>query len=678
MSDPIVTFREEAAEHLICLEEVLLELESSPEDLSLVNTAFRSIHTIKGSGSMFGFEALTQFTHHLETALDHVRKGMVPVSQDLISVVLESLDHIQLLLDELNPSQAQLNTGNELLNRLHAVTGEQPVDSKNQTVVTEEQTVQDNTESTQWHIYFKPSQSSFIDGFDVGPILRELNSLGQCKVTANGESLPVLADLDPEQSYLSFDVLLESSATFEDIHDVFMFVAEDWTISIEVDKRPEQSAQVSLIDEGDMSAEAPQFVSDSKQPAKQPLKEDKNTANQDVSVRVPARKLDILMDLVGELVITQARMSQVSHQVEDERIAAIAEELERLTTNLRDNTFEIRMLPIGTTFSRFKRLVRDLSKELKKDIRLITEGAETELDKMVIDSLADPLVHLIRNSVDHGIESVEVRQKTGKPKEGTIHLSARHAESSVMITITDDGAGLDAEKIYNKAVERHIISAGQHLSEKECYQLIFEPGFSTAAQVSDISGRGVGMDVVKRSIQDLRGEVRLDSAKGKGTTITIRLPMTLAIIEGLIVSVGKEVFVFPLSHVEECVELTKTEIHKDRSKDVDLIPIRGELLPFLRLREWFECPGETPDIEQIVIVHHDNTFFGFSVDQIIGQQQVVIKNLGTVGRKQTNFAGATITGDGGVAMIIDVDQTIKEFSTKTYQSHLPTKDMEIV
>ena len=684
MIDPIATFKEEAAEHLISLEEVLLELDGHPERVDLIDSAFRSIHTIKGSGAMFGFDALVQFTHHLETALDEVRKGVLPISQDLISIVFESLDHIQLLLNELKPSPEQREVGTGLLAKLHQLTG----DSAQTAVLSAlsggnhvahsgsiEGKVQQAVNS--WRICFTPSQSSLTDGFDVRPVMRELQTLGACQVRCKSDALPLLQELEPEQCYLSFEVLLQGAASQDDLHDVFMFVAEEWTISIQSESdRVEQSTPSFALAAPVELPKATSRVESSNKIASLSVQDDavlpkgeKGNSNHDVSVRVPARKLDVLMDLVGELVITQARMSQISQDFEDERIASIAEELERLTTHLRDNTFEIRMLPIGTTFSRFKRLVRDLSKELGKDIRLLTEGADTELDKMVIDSLADPLVHLIRNSVDHGIESAVVRQQAGKPAQGTIRLSARHADSSVLVTIEDDGAGLNAEKIYQKAVERQIISPGQILSEKECHQLIFEPGFSTAATVSDISGRGVGMDVVKRSIQDLRGEVQLSSQVGRGTCITIRLPMTLAIIEGLIVALGDELYVFPLSHVEECVELKQAEIQKQSDRAVDLIPIRGELVPYLRLREWFECSGEIPEIEQIVIVRHEQSIYGFSVDEIVGQQQVVIKNLGGACRGQTNFAGATITGDGGVAMIIDVDQTIKEFERLTQLKH---------
>jgi len=375
------------------------------------------------------------------------------------------------------------------------------------------------------------------------------------------------------------------------------------------------------------------------------------------NVKVPADRLDSLMDLVGELVISQARLSQTAGGRDDPELLSIAEEMERLTTELRDTTLELRMLPIGTTFARFRRLVRDLSQQLGKEIELVTEGAETELDKTVIDRLGDPLVHLIRNSIDHGIEGPDAREAVGKPRKGTVRLAATHSEAHVVIRIEDDGLGLDPRAIQAKAVERGLIAADAELPEEELFNLIFEPGFSTAKTVSNVSGRGVGMDVVRRSIEALRGKVRISSRHGVGTTVTVELPLTLAIIEGLLVQVAAGRYVLPLSLVEECIELTGAEALRGNGNR--LIEVRGDLVPYLRLREWFAEEGGAPSIEQIVVTRLGETRLGFTVDQVIGQHQTVIKNLGRLYEGVEGLAGATILGDGEVALILDVPKLVQ-------------------
>jgi len=375
------------------------------------------------------------------------------------------------------------------------------------------------------------------------------------------------------------------------------------------------------------------------------------------SLRVAADKLDLLVDLVGELVIVQAQISQVVTERADPILTMLSEQLERLSGDLRDSTLGIRMLPIGSTFSKFRRLVRDLSSELGKDIELVTRGEETELDKTVLERLADPLVHLIRNSIDHGIDMPEERRAAGKRPEGLILLEAEHSGSEVLIRITDDGKGMDAEVIRNKAVEKGLIPAEAELSEQEALKLIFLPGFSTAAKVTNISGRGVGMDVVHRAIDSLRGVIEIKSEKGKGTTITIRLPLTLAIIEGLQVEVADGFYVIPLSLVEECVELHKKDVDPTRKQQI--IHLRGELVPYIHLRRWFEMGGEPPAIEQIVITGVEGKRVGIVVDRVVGEHQTVIKSLGRVYRDVEGISGATIKGDGTLALILDVPRLVR-------------------
>ena len=374
------------------------------------------------------------------------------------------------------------------------------------------------------------------------------------------------------------------------------------------------------------------------------------------SIRVSSDKLDTLVNLVGELVTIQASLTQASNKKNDPELISIAEIIEGLTWELRDNALNIRMIPIGTTFNKFKRLVRDLSKELGKEVELITDGAETELDKNVIERLGDPLVHIVRNCIDHGIEFPEVRKSLGKPVAGKIHLSAKHSGANVLIKISDDGAGLNKNAILAKAIEKNLDPADADLPEKEIFKLILKPGFSTAKAVTNISGRGVGMDVVQKAIESLRGSVEIKSDLGKGTSITLKLPLTLVIIEGLIVRVDSEYFVLPLSFVEECIELR--EKNKKEFKNKHLIDIRGELIPYISLREKFDVYGEGPDIEQIVVTKDDDFRIGFAVDEIIGEHQTVIKTLGNYYKHVEIVSGATVLGDGTVALIIDVQRFI--------------------
>jgi two-component system chemotaxis sensor kinase CheA len=695
MTNPIDTFRNEAEEHLVTLEESLLEMEQSPDDLDLIAKSFRAMHSIKGSGSMFGFNDLSAFTHHIESAFDKIRNGLYSVTPELISIMLDSKDHITGMLEHTEQTQVQALVGQSLLTRLDKVI---PSDeaaasvSTNRTVLEQSDEQKTPTENA-FRIRFTPCTSTLVDGFEVLPILIELSSFGSCYVNTLQNNIPALKDMDAESCYLSWDIILISEESIDTIKDTFIFVNNDWKIAVEVvQDSPYDVEDFSHIGEilverglvsrkqvdgllsvkpktGELLIESglvsPTDI-DTALAEQKVIREAKKRKKQDSSeaiVRVPASRLDTLMNLVGELVIVQARLDQLAQSRDDDEIISVSEDLDRLTVELRDNTFSIRMLPIGTTFGRFRRLVRDLSRELGKDIRLETEGAETELDKMVLDRLGDPLVHLIRNSIDHGIENPDIRAGAGKNRTGTIHLSAQHVESHVVIYIKDDGAGLNTEVIRAKAIERGLISEKSELTADEVNNLIFEAGFSTAEQVSNVSGRGVGMDVVKRSIHDLGGQVTLHSEYGQGSTIKIILPMTLAIIEGLMVSVADERYVLPLSAVEECVEF-----HEDldsQSNGKRLVEIRGELVPYLRLREWFNVSGSIPPIEQIVVTRMGDKRFGFSVDEVIGQYQTVIKRLGKVYEGTIGLSGATILGDGSVAMILDTTSLIEAIEMKT-------------
>jgi two-component system chemotaxis sensor kinase CheA len=514
--------------------------------------------------------------------------------------------------------------------------------------------------------------------------LNELRELGQCKIMAQTEDIPCLEDYDPNANYTYWDVILTTNHGMNAIQDVFIFVKDIAEVKIEViDEDDSLDDETSykylgdiLIERGDLTPEDMQKSLNTKKRLGEVLiekgivphakvesalleqqhvrdqRERRRGVDAGSSIRVATHKLDGLLDLVGELVTVQARLTQTALDSGMSALVSIAEEVERLTGALRENTMNIRMLPIGTTFSKFKRLVRDLSAELGKEIELTTNGAQTELDKTVIERLGDPLVHIIRNCIDHGIERPDARMKAGKPRQGEVHLSAVHSGAHVLISIRDDGAGLDAEAIRTKAVEKGLLQPDRIMSEQALWEMIVVPGFSTAAKVTGVSGRGVGMDVVKKAIDALHGTLEISSTKGSGTTITLKLPLTLAIIDGFLTGVGDENYIFPLSLVEECVELTHGETLNRGNRR--LINVRGSIVPYVRLREQFAIIGEAPLIEQIVIVRIENKRIGFAVDHVVGGHQTVIKNLGAFYRDVEGISGATILGDGTVALILDV------------------------
>lgn len=591
-------FREEADELLVDLEAAMLELEEQPDDSDCVDRAFRAMHTIKGSGAMFGFDKLAAFTHHLENAFDLVRCGDLVITKELINIGLDSGDLIRDMLVDIEPSQELIDVSMTLLERLGSlVPGVESVaaEASAAQAIAESaaETEKAKTETT-YRIRFKPDEDTFVNGMNPLPILNELRELGECHITTLSNDIPTIEEMNAEKCYMQWDLILTTTEDKNAIDDVFIFVQDDWKITVDVvdhgghwSDTPEdkqlgeilvekgdatieqvQQAQMQqkkigeiLTESADIPSEKVKAALEEQQVVKKVHKERK--ANEGATnVKVPAEKLDVLMDLVGELVIAQARLNQSATQLMDANLTSIVEDMERLTTDLRDNTLGLRMLPIGTTFSRFRRLVRDLSNDLGKEIDLVTVGAETELDKTVIDKLGDPLVHLIRNSIDHGIEKPDVRKAAGKDEKGTVKLTAVHSESHVVITIEDDGAGMDCEVIRAKAIERGLITEDQNLSDHELYNMVFEAGFSTAKVISNVSGRGVGMDVVKRSIESLRGKVSIDSELGKGSVVTVELPLTLAIIEGLLIGIEDDYFVIPLSQVEECIELSAEEVEQ--------------------------------------------------------------------------------------------------------------------
>lgn len=701
MEQHIAVYREEARELLAELETSLLDLEETPADKELINRVFRAMHTIKGSGAMVGLDDIAAFTHEVETVFDLVRTGKMVVTKELLDLTLKSRDHISVLLDASSGYDAADKDQGEAiiagLRRLITAPEEpgQPLQTSMGTIPKEGSG--DSKEST-WRIRFQPNREMLICGSKPMALINELRDLGNCLVKTHFDEVPLLDTLVPEHLYLYWDLLLTTSRGEAAIKDVFIFVEDDCRIKIELIDETDKSAGDDsykklgeiLIERGDLSADDLQKVLQKQLPLGELLvatgvvtsaKVESALSEQQhikqirqervaqapdaaASIRVPAERLDQLVNLVGEMVTVQARLTQVArtfrrtssrngqvvNTLSRATFVSIAEEVERLTNELRDTALNIRMLPIGSTFSKFKRLVRDLSQELGKEIEMETFGAETELDKTVIEKLNDPLVHIIRNSIDHGMEKPEDRLIAGKPATGTIRLAAEHVGDSVLITIYDDGRGINRDAIRKKAVELGMISAGAELTDQEILGYIFAPGFSMAAKVTSVSGRGVGMDVVKRGIEGLRGTIAVDSVLGQGTTITLKIPLTLAIIESLLVRIGDSHFVMPLATVEECVELSRADIKESHGRN--LAKVRGNLTPYICLREQFGITGERPAIEQIVISKVQGMRMGFVVDFVVGEHQTVIKPLGHLYQDIKGVSGATILGDGSVALII--------------------------
>ncbi len=689
-------FLAEAQELLNSLEESLLALEDNPEDGELVAAVFRAMHTIKGSAGMFGFDVVAGFTHHVESALETVRSGKSPVTPSLIDLTLQCRDHIRALLDTPEVT-SELDEQSKKLQRLLELevsppgTRDQsgpakPVErrliSEDASVVLPADSVEQDRFPITWHIRFIPDSKIMANGTNPLLLLQELQEMGDCTTVAHTEGILPVDTFDLGSCGTSWDLFLTTTENENALRDVFMFVEDECELLIrKVDEidfgDPQQYKRLGqiLVERGvvEESVVADALAGQTRlgevlrsrgvdareietalqeqehaRKARQKIQSESGAA----SIRVQSEKLDDLVDLVGELVTLQARLSQTAILQEESSLQAIAEHFERLIGELRDHTMSIRMLPISSTFSRFKRLVRDLARDLHKEVDLETEGGDTELDKTVIERLQDPLVHVIRNSIDHGVELPDQRVAAGKRRNGTVRLVARHTGANVEIRVEDDGKGLDRERIIAKAIKNGLISADTQLSDREVYDMVFMAGFSTAAEVTSVSGRGVGMDVVRREIDTIGGSVAVESTPGQGSAVVMTIPLTLAIIDGLLVRIADERFVIPLSNVSECVEY-----HRNGKKE-GLLENRGELIPLMDLRSEFSIIGELPEIEQAVVVETGIGAVGFLVDAVIGDHQTVIKNLGQLYHHVEAVSGATILGDGTVALIIDVQRLV--------------------
>ena len=676
--DPTEIFRQEAAELLETLETVLLDLGQRPGDGDLVDAAFRALHTIKGSGAMFGFDRVAAFTHDFETAFDLIRKGRIVADHEIVTVSLSAKDYIRTLIED--PDSTDAIIGEAIVAELHRLVsglGAGGAGAEAPEPEAPAPAAEASPGEAGWAIGIAFNPDILRNGTNPLGLLDELRDLGPCEVVADLGAVPELAALDPEHCFIRWTVRLHAPCPREAVEDVFMFVSDEMTLTIapleeaapDAAQAPApmpaaQAAAVSApparktpaaktpVPAKPAAGEAPA----AERPAPDKAEHNRRSDDKGSTVRVQAERLDELMDRVGELVIAQARLSQLAHVSNDLAIKAIAEEVERLASGLRDTTMGVRMVPMGTLFARFRRLVHDLSRDLSKPVEFVTVGEDTEMDKTMIERLADPLVHLIRNAIDHGIENAEARAAAGKPATGRIELSARYVGAQVLVSVQDDGGGLDTARIRAKAEENGLIQPGAALSEHEIHQFLFHPGFSTARTISALSGRGVGMDVVKRTIEAMRGSIDLTTVPGLGSSVTLRLPLTLAIIDGLLIRVGEGRYIIPLSAVEECLELTPAD--ENRSRGRSFLSVRGELVPFLRLREQFEAAGEPDPHQKVIIISTGEMRVGLVADQIIGSHQTVIKSLSKLHADVTMFSGATILGDGSAALILDVAQLV--------------------
>jgi two-component system, chemotaxis family, sensor kinase CheA len=647
-------YQEEARETLLELESALLELNDRRNDPELIGRAFRALHTIKGSGAMFGFDDIAAFTHHVENAFDQVRSGKLTATPDLISLTLASVDQIKTMLDQAaGKGTANPATSAQILAKLSTMTGKPESSTVKASTNSSSDSSTISAPAREWRIRFAPGPDLIRNGTNPLLLLRELQQLGTLTVTANPDCIPPFAELDPQRCYISWDMALTTPVSGDAIRDVFVFVEDCCELTVE-----------AVDSESSNAAHAPEKITNESAgtpPIERRSGIDRRASERDhqaASIRVAAGKLDQLVDLVGQLVTVQARLGELAARREDRDMQAVVEEVEALTSELRENSMSMRTLPLRSTFERMKRLVYDLGRTLHKEAELTFDGGDTELDKTVIDQLNDPLMHLIRNCMDHGIEAAEVRSAAGKPAVANVHISARHAGAQVHISISDDGKGIDREAVRARAIEKGLIASDARLSEGEVFSLILAPGFSTAKEITDVSGRGVGMDVVKRNVEALRGSIEIASQSGQGSTVTLRLPLTLAIIDGLLVRVGDARYVMPLANTTECVELTQKDI--DSANGKHLANIRGEVVPYIRLGEYLQMRKERPEREQVMIADTENGRYGFVVDQVLGDHQTVIKNLGRLYRNVQIISGATILGDGSVALILDLHRLTQE------------------
>ena len=681
------SFFEESAEHVETMETGLLALEQRPEDIDLLDRIFRAAHSIKGNSGMFNFTAIGGLTHKMENILDRLRNSQMVVTKPIIDLLLQGLDALKGLLDAAHGGEAvDEETIKALEDELAAcfdggTSKQSPTSEPTQEIASP---VSKSTTSKIVSIKWTPLPQLFQRGLDPVQLFRELGELGRIReLHVQTDRVPDLSEMDPETCYLSWTVELETEQPLQKIESVFDFVCDGSELTITEHGAPTTEPYKRLgeilVEQGAAAPEQVEAGLAKQKPLGQILVEDQAVSSQQVdkalvkqqqlkkgevaSIRVDTEKIDKLINLVGELVITQSMITDLGEKFSIAQLPVLQEritQLERNTRELQERVMSIRMLPIGTAFNRFPRLVRDLAGKSGKQIQLVLSGEETELDKTLIEAIGDPLTHLVRNSADHGLEPPTDRLAAGKTEQGTIRLNAYHDGGSICIVVEDDGRGLSRHKILAKAIEKGLITEGEQMDDEAVWQLIFRPGFSTADKITDVSGRGVGMDVVKRNIESLGGSVGIQSTEGKGSRLTLKLPLTLAIIDGMTVRVGKENYIIPLLSVTESIRPKPADLQTVVGKG-EVVNLRGEWVPMIRLYDVFSVSPDFMDPSQalLVIVEAEGKRIALFVDELTGQQQVVIKSLEQNYKKIEGISGATILGDGQVAIILDVPGLVK-------------------
>ena len=673
-------FFQECDEQLLAMEEGLSAMDGAEADAETINAVFRAVHSIKGGGGAFGFTQLVTFAHAFESVLDDVRAGTIEPRPDVVKLLIRAgdilADHVAAARDG---QSLPMSHGAEIAEQLAALSAAPRTDAPAAVedsdpfgFVPMQIAVDSSPDATarkpRWTINFVPHARVHANANDPFLVLRELALLGETTIEPDLSRLPALADIEPEESYLGWTITLVTEAPREKIEDVFEFVTGDSDVSITQDEEqlaakteiPDlQSALLSVetAPEIGTAIAVPEAVPEDKPAA---MAAAKSEAAVKQTIRVDLDKVDRLVNLVGELVITQAMLCQGVEETILKRNTLVTNgltELEHLTRELQESVMAIRTQPVKSVFQRMPRLVRELANQTNKQVRLVVDGEGTEVDKTVIERLSEPLTHMIRNAIDHGLETPSERTTAGKPAEGTVRLSAEHRGGRIVIEVTDDGRGINRERVRAKAIERGLLSAAATLSDEETDNLIFMPGFSTASHISDISGRGVGMDVVRRNILDLGGRVAISSVPQKGSKFSLTLPLTLAVLDGMIVSVGSQTYVLPLAHIVESLK-PKREDMRSFGPDRSLLHIRNTYVPLVRIGELLEVADAKTDPADgvVILVESEGTGqFALAVDTIVGQQQVVIKSFESNYQHIEGIAAATILGDGRVALILDVD-----------------------
>jgi len=684
MDEDLELFYEDASEQLSVMEESLLDISDNGINDENMGGLFRAMHTIKGTAGMFSFEGLVSFTHIAENLLDEMRTVKSPFNDELLQLFLNVKDLTAILVEcsvneEELSSQAQ-NSLSQLTKELENLL-QKNLHSDTQEVKTQETLPQldfselNTQDSDMWHVSMRFSEDFFTSGMDILAIFNYFYKLGEIIInTPIIDDIPLIEDIEPLNAYIGFEMEFQSSCSKEEIEEIFEFVEDDVTLFIF--KTPNQDAYAELFEAYDgleeLLNEAGVYDNEEEEiqevvqevvvqhveeivTAKTPKSSKKKITSS--SLRVDSSKVDLIINQMSEIVIANAKVEVLASSSKDSNLLESIESLNLLLEDLRDKVMGIRMVAVESSFSKLKRIVSDTAKKLNKEITFEIIGGDTELDKTIIEKLSDPLVHMLRNSVDHGIEMPDVREANKKDRVGKISLKAYTDSGMIVIEICDDGAGINKEVVLRIAKEKGIIDQDAILSDKEIFKLIFEAGFSTATEVSDISGRGVGMDVVKNNIEELRGLLDIDSKSGQGSTITIRLPLTLAIIGGFIVKVGDTKYIIPIEMIQECIELTPQM--REEMKDNSFINLRGEILPILDIREHFH-EKKYPNIrENIVIVKYANYSIGLSVDELFGEMQTVVKPLGNIFTNVQGLNGGTILGNGEIALIFDIAKLIE-------------------